>query len=70
MSKQQYFKLITKEIEKINKEIDKKIIQGKEYRREAEMHRQLMHKIRQYSRSGFFGKFLNSLNRFPIFSNL
>jgi len=70
MSKQQYFKLISKEMEKINKEIDRKIIQGKEYKKEAEIHKQLLHKIRQYSRNGFIGKFLNSLNKFPIFSNL
>ncbi len=70
MSKQQYFKLIIKEIEKINKEIDKKIIQGKEYKKEAELHKQLMHKVRQYSRTNIVGKFLNYLNRFPIFSNL
>jgi DNA-binding Xre family transcriptional regulator len=70
MSKQQYLKLITTEIEKINREIDRKIIAGKEYRRESEIHKQLLHKIRQHSRKGIEARILNSLNRFPIFANL
>lgn len=70
MSKQQYIKLITAEIQKINREIDRKIIAGKEYKRESEIHKQLIHKIRQHSRSGLEARILNSLNKFPIFANL
>jgi nitrogen-specific signal transduction histidine kinase len=70
MSKQQYIKLIMAEISKINKDIDRKIIAGKEYKRESEIHKQLIHKIRQHSRKGLEARILNSLNRFPIFANL
>lgn len=70
MSKQQYIKLITAEIQKINKIIDKKIISGKECKKELEMHKVLLHKIRQHTREGLKGRILNSLNKFPLFANL
>jgi len=70
MSKQQYLRLIEIELHRVNKIIDMKIIQGKDYRREALEHKQLLHKIRQHNRNNAIGKFLNSLNRFPIFANL
>lgn len=70
MSRQQYLKLIEIELHKVNKVIDMKIIQGLDYRKEALEHKQLLHKIRQHNRRNFFGKILNSLNRFPIFSNI
>lgn len=70
MSKHQYLKLIERELQKVNKRIDMKIVQGLDYRREALEHKQLLHKIRQHNRRNFFGKILNSLNKFPIFSNI
>jgi hypothetical protein len=70
MTKEQYLKIIEREIHNINKKIDVKIIQGLDYTREAREHKQLLHKIRQHSRRGVWGNFLNLLNRFPQFSNI
>jgi len=70
MSKEQYLKIIEREIHNVNKKIDAKIIKGIDYSREALEHKQLLHKIRQHRRKGFWGNFLNLLNRFPKFSNI
>lgn len=70
MSKEQYLKIIEREIHNINKKIDIKIMQGEDYRKESREHKQLLHKIRQHRRRGILGNFLNLLNRFPQFSNI
>jgi hypothetical protein len=70
MSREQYLKIVEREIHNINKKIDIKILQGMDYSREAIEHKQLLHKIRQHSRRGFFGNLLNFLNRFSQFSNI
>ena len=70
MKKEQYLKIIEREIHNINKKIDIKIIKGVDYKKEALEHKQLLHKIRQHSRRGVSGNFLNWLNRFPQFSNI
>lgn len=70
MSREQYLKIIEREIHSINKKIDDKIIKGIDYSKEARIHKQLLHKIRQHSRKGLWGNFLNSLNNFPQFSNI
>ncbi len=70
MSKEQYLKIIEREIHNVNKIIDAKIIKGLDYKSEALTHKQLLHKIRQHKRKGPWGNFLNSLNRFPQFSKI
>ena len=70
MTRNQYLKIIESEIHNINKKIDVKIIQGADYSKEAREHKQLLHKIRQHSRKGLWGNFLNMLNRFSQFSNI
>ena len=70
MSREQYLKIIEREIHNVNKRIDVKIIKGMDYSREAREHKQLLHKIRQHKRKGLWGNFLNSLNRFSKFSNI
>ena len=70
MSKKQYLSIIEQEIHNINKKIDIKILQGVDYCKEAREHKQLLHKIRQHKRKGFFGRLLNSINKFPQFSNI
>jgi len=70
MSKKQYLSIIEQEIHNINKKIDIKILQGMDYAREAREHKQLLHKIRQHKRKGIFGRFLNSLNKFPQLANI
>jgi hypothetical protein len=58
MTREQYLKIIEREIHNINKKIDMKILNGEEYRREAREHKMLLHKIRQHSRKNFLSKFL------------
>ncbi len=70
MSKEQYLKIIAREIQNINKKIDMKILQGVDYSKEAREHKELLHKIRQHQRRGFLGNILNLLNNLPQFSNL
>jgi len=70
MSKEQYLKIIEREIHNVNKKIDIKIIKGIDYSKEAREHKQLLHKIRQHKRRGLWGNFLNRLNRLPQFSNI
>lgn len=70
MTREQYIKIIERELHNINKKIDVKILQGMDYAREAREHKQLLHKIRQHKRKGFLGRFLNGLNKFPQFSNI
>ena len=70
MTREQYIKIIERELHNINKRIDVKILQGMDYAREAREHKQLLHKIRQHSRKRFLGRLLNGLNKFPQFSNI
>ncbi len=70
MNREQYIKIVEREIHNINKKIDIKILQGVDYRKEAREHKQLLHKIRQHKRKGFLGNLLNFLNRFSQFSNI
>jgi len=71
MKKEQYLKIIEREIHNINKIIDAKIIKGVDYKAEALIHKQLLHKIRQHRRKGLWGNFLNSLsNKFPQLSKI
>lgn len=56
MSREQYLKIIERELHEINKKIDIKILQGIEYKREAKAHKQLLNKIRQHSRKTFFDR--------------
>jgi hypothetical protein len=64
MSQSQYLKMLEKEIQKINKKIDLKILQGETYFKEARDHKLLLQKVRYHSRKNFFSKF------FPTFANL
>lgn len=62
MSREQYLKIIERELHDINKKIDIKILNGEEYKREARIHKVLLMKIRQHSpRKGFFNKFFLAL---------
>ncbi|MEK7564151.1 MAG: hypothetical protein AAB510_01100 [Patescibacteria group bacterium] len=63
MSQSQYLKMLEREIQKVNKKIDLKILQGENYIKEARDHRLLLQKVRYNTRKNFFSKF------FPIFAN-
>ncbi len=67
MNREQYVKIIERELHTINKVIDMKILQGIEYRKEARNHKILQHKMRQHSRKGFFNRFVTAVPQFLIF---
>ncbi len=54
MSQREYLKSIEKEIHRINKVIDRKIMRGEEYWKEARDHKLLLKKIRFQERRSFF----------------
>ncbi len=62
MSQKQYLQTIEKEIQKLNKIIDLKIMRGEEYRKEARDHRLLLKKIRYNNRRNFFRNLFSPLN--------
>lgn len=64
MSQSQYLKMLEKEIQRINKKIDLKILSGQNYKKEALEHKLLLKKVRYHSRSNFFRKFFPRLQRF------
>jgi hypothetical protein len=57
MNREQYVKIIERELQNINKIIDMKILQGMEYKKEALNHKILQKKMRQHSRKSFLSKF-------------
>ena len=64
MKQQEYLKILEKEIQKINKVIDQKIINGEQYFREARDHKLLIRKVRQNTRTPFMNKFFPSIFQF------
>ena len=54
MSQKQYLKILEKEISKINKKIDMKIMKGEQYWKEARDHKLMLRKIRFLERQNFF----------------
>ena len=62
MSKEKLHSLITTELVRLNEEIDRKIICGEHYAKEARRHRTLTAQIRQmqndYSWHGFFNRLM------------
>ncbi len=64
MTREQYVKIIEKELHQINKKIDLKILRGQEYSREARDHKLLLKKIRQNTRRSLFGKLFFFLPQF------
>jgi hypothetical protein len=65
MSRQQYLKLLEKEIHELNKKIDQKILRGEAYYREARDHKLLLRKVRQNRPStSIFSRFIPALFQF------
>lgn len=67
MNREQYVKIIERELQNINKRIDMKILQGVEYRKEAREHKMLQKKMLQHSRKSFFTRFVTAVPQFSIF---
>lgn len=63
MSQSQYLKMLEREIQRVNRKIDLKILEGRNYMKEAREHKLLLKKVRYHARRNFFSKF------FPTFFN-
>ena len=53
MSQAQYLKTLEREIQKINKKIDHKILLGQSYLKEARDHKLLLQKVRYHTKKSF-----------------
>ena len=58
MSQKQYLKMLEKEIQKVNKKIDFKIMRGEEYRKEAKDHKLMVRRMNYLQRKSFFPIFI------------
>lgn len=47
MSKRKILTVLYHELERVNAEIDKKIIKGASYRRESKRHKEILHRLRR-----------------------
>jgi hypothetical protein len=56
MSQTQYLKMLEREIQKINKKIDMKILEGEKYTKEAREHKLLLKKVHYHTRKSFFSR--------------
>jgi hypothetical protein len=63
MTREQYIKILEKELLRINKEIDIKILAGQKYARQAREHKILLRRIHQHYHKSFvqsmFSKFFS-----------
>ncbi len=66
MSQTQYIKMLEREIQKINKRIDLKIMQGQAYAKEARDHKLLLQKVRYNTRKSFMQKIIHLFFRRPL----
>lgn len=66
MSQKQYIKMLEREIEKLNRVIDLKILRGEDYRKEARDHKLILRKIRYNTKRGFIQKFFPLRSRFSF----
>ncbi len=64
MSQKQYLKTVEREIQRINRIIDLKIVRGEEYTREARDHKLLLKKVRFQNRQSFFRRLFPSILSF------
>jgi hypothetical protein len=66
MSQSQYLKMLEKEIQKINKKIDLKILQGETYFKEARNHKLLLQKVRYHTRKSLGNRLISLFFRKDI----
>ena len=66
MSQSQYLKMLEREIQRINRKIDLKILQGEKYSKEAREHKLLLKKVRYHTRQGFMSRFVDLFFRKDI----
>ena len=58
--------MLEKEIQKINKKIDLKILQGEKYAKEAREHKLLLRKVSYHARRNFFRRLFPSFAKFSF----
>ncbi len=68
MSQTQYIKMLEREIQKINKRIDLKILQGEAYFKEARDHKLLLQKVRYHTRKSLGQKMIHLFFRKNIYA--
>ena len=68
MSQTQYLKMLEKEIQKINKKIDLKILHGEKYFKEARDHKLLLKKVRYHSKKNLAQKMFHLFFRKNIYA--
>jgi hypothetical protein len=68
MSQTQYLRMLEKEIQKVNKKIDLKILQGEAYFKEARDHKLLLQKVRYHTRRSFAQKMIDLFFRKNIYA--
>ncbi len=66
MSQTQYLKMLEREIQKVNKKIDLKILRGEAYTKEARDHKLLLQKVRYHTRRSLGSKFIDLFFRRDI----
>ena len=62
MSHEQYLKILREELQKVNQEIDLKIIQGEMYTGEAKKHRMLLNRMRKHAKKSFLNKMFSNFS--------
>jgi hypothetical protein len=68
MSQSQYLKMLEREIQKINKKIDLKILQGQAYSKEARDHKLLLQKVRFHNKRNFARRMIHLFFRKNIYA--
>jgi hypothetical protein len=66
MSQTQYLKMLEREIQRVNRKIDLKILEGRNYMKEAREHKLLLKKVRYNTRRNFFSRFFPSFAKFQF----
>lgn len=62
MTREQYIKILQRELAKINRDIDMKILSHENYSKEAKAHKIVLQKIREHNRKTFFSKLFSSFS--------
>lgn len=61
MSHEQYVKILREELQKVNEEIDLRIIRGEMYASQAHKHRMLIDRMRKHAKKTFVDRLFNNL---------
>ena len=68
MSQSQYLKMLEREIQKLNKVIDQKIIRGQDYSKEARDHKLVLRKVRYNTKKSISEKIVHFFFRKNIYA--